>query len=394
MSQELSVDISKQAISSGYLQFFELEIGSGSVNKLYFHDGKNENSADITFDGNTYISLPIQMTGVEVTTTGTINRPSLTVANVESVLKSQSKFKTEMREADWDASVGGLGITNSNFRLDDLIGSRLVRRRTLEKYLTSNPTVEFPKDTYIIDRIATKTSMYVSFELSSPHDLIGFRLPSRAVVGKYCPWKYQGAASNVIASDRQGACVWKTNEQINLGSSTASVYFTENDEPIIKATALASASSAYNNSTTYSADAIVLDNGIYYQSMSDSNQGNARTNEVFWRILRSYTVWSSDTGVTYTIDTDDPAKNSYVLHDNTIWRALVGHTRSATIEPDFDSPYWSRADICGKLIKSCKLRYQARGINNDSGTNFIPSTTFSTSAVLPFGGFPGSRKFR
>ena len=65
MSQELSVDISKQAISSGYLQFFELEIGSGSVNKLYFHDGKNENIADITFDGNTYISLPIQMTGVE-----------------------------------------------------------------------------------------------------------------------------------------------------------------------------------------------------------------------------------------------------------------------------------------------------------------------------------------
>ena len=96
MSQELSVDISKQAISSGYLQFFELEIGSGSVNKLYFHDGKNENIADITFDGNTYISLPIQMTGVEVTTTGTINRPSITVANVESVLKSQSKFKTEM----------------------------------------------------------------------------------------------------------------------------------------------------------------------------------------------------------------------------------------------------------------------------------------------------------
>ena len=394
MSQEIAVDVSKQELNSGYLEFYELEVGAGSVNKLYFHNGSNENSSNITYDGNTYIAMPILLTGVEARSTGTVSRPSITVANVESVLKNQSKFKTEMREDDWDATVGDLPVTNSNFKLDDLIGSRLVRRRTLEKYLNSNPTIEFTKDTYIVERIAAKTNTYVEFELAAPHDLTGFRLPSRNIVGKYCPWKYQGASTNVIASDRQGACIWKTNEQINLGSATATVYVTENDEPIVLSTALAAASAAYNNSTSYSLDAIVVDGGIYYQSLSDSNQGNDRTNPVFWRPLRSYTTWSSDGTASYTVDADDRQKNSYVLHTNTVWRVKIAHTRSASLEPELGSVYWERADICGKLLKSCKARYQARGINSNTGTNFIPSSTSSTATSLPFGGFPGSRKFR
>ena len=66
MSQDLAVDIAKQEISSGYLEFFELEIGRDTTgngnNVLFFHDGKNENTADITYDGNTYIALPILLT--------------------------------------------------------------------------------------------------------------------------------------------------------------------------------------------------------------------------------------------------------------------------------------------------------------------------------------------
>ena len=61
MSQDLAVDIAKQEISSGYLEFFELEIGTDTTgngnNVLFFHDGKNENTADITYDGNTLQNL-------------------------------------------------------------------------------------------------------------------------------------------------------------------------------------------------------------------------------------------------------------------------------------------------------------------------------------------------
>ena len=137
MSQDLAVDIAKQEISSGYLEFFELEIGTDPTgngnNVLFFHDGKDENTADITYDGNTYIALPILLTGVEITGDGAIARPTITIANVESMLKTGSKFKTQMDDGTWNSEVDKEPVVSSTFKLDDLVGSRLTRRRTLEK---------------------------------------------------------------------------------------------------------------------------------------------------------------------------------------------------------------------------------------------------------------------
>ena len=97
MSTELATDQLKQEIDSGLLEFFELTIGSdtASRNILYFHDGTKENLDDVVFAGNTYIALPIIMDGIELKADGAMSRPSLTVANVESILKSGSKFKTQ-----------------------------------------------------------------------------------------------------------------------------------------------------------------------------------------------------------------------------------------------------------------------------------------------------------
>ena len=149
MSQELGVDISKQAIDSGYLEFFELEVGSGSNNILYFHAGKNELLQDITWDSNTYVALPLMMQGIEYKYDGPSARPSLTIANVESIFKSSSVFKTQMTDGTWGATYDdGTEISDTDFILDDLVGSKLTRRRTLEKYLTSNPIIEFRKDVY------------------------------------------------------------------------------------------------------------------------------------------------------------------------------------------------------------------------------------------------------
>ena len=180
MSQELGVDSLKQDINSGFIELYELEFGSST---LYFHDGKNENTQNISFASNTYIALPILLTGIEHKADGASPRPSLTIANVESILRSSSQFQTDFHSDD------------TPFKVDDLVGAKLRRRRTLEKYLTSNPIIEFRVDTYIIDRIEEKNNLYVSFELASAFDLDGIRLPSRIVVGKYCPWKYQGAST-------------------------------------------------------------------------------------------------------------------------------------------------------------------------------------------------------
>lgn len=392
MSQELAVDIAKQEISSGYLEFFELEVGDGSNNVLFFHDGKNENAEDITYDGNTYIALPLLLTGIEITSSGAANRPTITIANVESMLKTGSKFKTQMEDGTWDATVDGEPIAAADFKLDDLVGSRLTRRRTLEKYLSSSPTVEFPTDVYIIDRIQQKTNLFVTFELAAPFDLAGVRVPARTVVGKYCGWEYQGARSELIASDRRGACIWKRNAQIDDGTSTYTLFVNEHDEPILQLSSLGTVN-AWSNSTSYALDAFVTKNNIYYQSKAASNQGNdPEAGEVFWRVVRVYTTWSS--GQSYTVDATDTKRNSIVLRDNVVWRAVVAHTSTNDNAPAAGASFWQRADVCGKLLQSCKLRYQAIGATTATGNDFIPSTELSTKAVLPFGAFPGTRKFR
>ena len=392
MSQELAVDIAKQEISSGYLEFFELEVGDGSNNVLFFHDGKNENAEDITYDGNTYIALPLLLTGIEITSSGAANRPTITIANVESMLKTGSKFKTQMEDGTWDATVDGEPIAAADFKLDDLVGSRLTRRRTLEKYLSSSPTVEFPTDVYIIDRIQQKTNLFVTLELAAPFDLAGVRVPARTVVGKYCGWEYQGARSELIASDRRGACIWKRNAQIDDGTSTYTLFVNEHDEPILQLSSLGTVN-AWSNSTSYALDAFVTKNNIYYQSKAASNQGNdPEAGEVFWRVVRVYTTWSS--GQSYTVDATDTKRNSIVLRDNVVWRAVVAHTSTNDNAPAAGASFWQRADVCGKLLQSCKLRYQAIGATTATGNDFIPSTELSTKAVLPFGAFPGTRKFR
>jgi hypothetical protein len=76
----------------------------------------------------------------------------------------------------------------------------------------------------------------------------------------------------------------------------------------------------------------------------------------------------------------------------TVWRCVKGHDATFNNTPKLGSPYWEKADICGKTINSCKIRYQ---MSKSSGTNkgTLPGYEFNTEIPLPFGGFPGVVKF-
>jgi phage-related protein len=232
MSNDLATDQLKQEIDSGYVELYELEIGvdSGDGNTLYFHPGVQENLTDITYDGNTYIALPIMMDGIQMNSDGAIPRPTLTIANVESMLKNGSKFKTQMDDGTWGSTVAGAPFVSSDFRIDDLVGATLTRRKTLEKYLSSSPVIEFDKDEYIIDRIRSRDNIFVTLELASPLDLGGMRVPNRVVIGKYCPWVYRGASNEFVESKRSGACTWKTENQLaKADNARASVFLNDKD---------------------------------------------------------------------------------------------------------------------------------------------------------------------
>lgn len=410
----ITTDVQSLEITDGLVTLYEISIGSGSNNTLYFHNEKDldgtDSDKDIIFDSKTYISIPLVIDNITKQSDGAQNRPKLTIANVESLIKTGSKFKSEMEDGTWDATIDGEPYNAADFTIDGLIGQRFIRRRTLEKYCGSGVTAyEFPKETFIIDRVATKSLLHVEYELSSPTDLQGVRLPRRAVIGKYCPWTYQGYHQ----SNTKSACYWKNHKQIkDVNGYLYSFYFTKDDEPIVLASLLSGSTTswwkgAYSSSTSYSKGEYVLSGGLYWRSEGDTNQGNTPSEEsAYWQIVRTYSGWNSST--TYNIDAGSPPdfrKNPYVAYGSstdsingyTIWRCVQNQSSSNYKTPGTNSLYWVRGDICGKLLTSCRVRYQSTP-KATHASNYayggIPHAELNTHSSLPFGGFPGSRKFR
>jgi len=379
-----------------------------------------------------------------------------------------------MEDGTWDAKIDDELIIAQNFRMDHLVGQRVTRRRTLEKYTGANvDAYEFDTETFIIDRVASKSPIFCELELASPADLGGIRIPARQVIGKYCPWAYQGHAIN----SNKSACKWGTSSQIiasdgsgGTGTLEYSFYFTQDDEPLVyfqhflgsantmwkgayyntaytagqyvshRALYTAATTSTVANSTNliivaapsnvnikvgFSVSGTGVASGTtvvqiagtyvklstaiaassssltltftspseYYRAQADHALGGvppaARIPQ--WTLVRIYSNYNSSTA--YTLDPSDPLKNPYVKHLGTIWRAVAPSTG---VTPGDDESVWVRGDACGKLLTSCKIRYQAvpQIYGSAYDDDAVPAYEVNTTMTLPFGGFPGSNKFR
>src|SRR6056300_1431930 len=232
----ITTDLQSQQINSGLVELYELEL-SESVT-LYFYGGLDSDGDNVRFHpigetskntvslANEYIPLPVTMAGMETQSDGASNRPTVTFANVGSMFRAI--------------------LQNDNFTFDDIIGKKLIRRRTFEKYLVggeeaANP-FEFPYAAYIIDRIAGESNLAVEFELAAPFDVNGIKLPNRVIVGKYCSWIYQGADAG-----KPGGCFWKLNSKATSGTSTYDAFFDADDNPLVQNTVLDPVISAYSS---------------------------------------------------------------------------------------------------------------------------------------------------
>ena len=257
----LVTDVQGQAQSSGFITVYEIalpdsNIGGAGLDKLFFHDGRNGTS-DLTwysldnetdfgstssskYSLRTYQPLPIESEGWEIrgSGSGSLPRPTVRMGNINQF------FRTYL--AEWD----------------DLVGAKVIRRKTLEKYLGTNPPVEFNRDVFYIERKSTETPVMVEFELVSAFDVEGIKLPRRNILAARCPWKYKDTT--------QGGCDWEQDSR--LAGVTDPLYFDKDDTGIIKAANLDSAgnteytfwgrqdnvvnreASLYKNSITYEVD--------------------------------------------------------------------------------------------------------------------------------------------
>lgn len=158
---------------------YELDLAALSGPLFRFAPQVNELGQAVRWQGHDYQPLPIQAQGFERRSSGQFPRPTLTCSNV----------------------LGSLGPLIRQY--DNLRGAKLLRRRTLARYLDAanfaagnvlaDPAAEWEPELWIIDQCTGRNRMTVSWVLRNPLDFDGVLLPARVVQDNYCPWRYRSS---------------------------------------------------------------------------------------------------------------------------------------------------------------------------------------------------------
>ena len=313
------------------IELFELKLFQdlhGSNEEYYFHAGRNQkttaptdaddivNAYSIKYGGTPYVPLPVEASGFEFNGDGTLPRPSIRFANLQSQITA--------------LLLGVNQITPGN----DLSGARVKRIRTLSRFLDSdnwengvNPygnadsgaNAQFPEEIYYIDRKVTETRDFVEFELVSSFDMGDAKAPRRLVMQNLCQWEYKSKECGYSGSNTFDV----TGEQITLVAATGFGYSTNQE----KLTA---------NSSLTEGNALISTNGWFAAEV----QGDG--NFVIYKKpekIAANAVWASNTNIGtntngYTLVmqkdgnlvlyNDDVARNDYA-GGSVVWTGTDTH---------------------------------------------------------------------
>ena len=162
---------------SAIIELFVLQLDTAlhGANTIYrFHSGSNLNAnGEIVFAGNSYLRFPIEATGFAYQR-GQLPRPKVTISNATGLISS--------------ILVSVNQVTAGN----DLTGATFTRIRTMARFLdavnfpgntnplgTPDPTAEFKRQIFIVDRKSAENREIVEFELAASTDMAGVRAPKR-----------------------------------------------------------------------------------------------------------------------------------------------------------------------------------------------------------------------
>lgn len=170
-----------QKLNPGALvDLFELDATALGGEVLRWHAGVNGLGNNIVWQGNTYARFPVEASGFAKSGQGQLPRPRIKVANVTGLIGALTR------------------------ELDDLVRSKVTRRRTFVRYLdavnfpgsvnpSADPNCGFPDEVWLVDRKVSENGIFVEFELTAAFDVIGVRLPRRQCIQNVCTWRYRSA---------------------------------------------------------------------------------------------------------------------------------------------------------------------------------------------------------
>jgi lambda family phage minor tail protein L len=168
-----------QELSPGaVIELYVLDLSRFAAQVIYFHAGTNKLDSDVIWQGITYQRYPVQATGFEWKGQGTLPRPRFAVSNVTGVISALCRL------------------------YGDIVGAKVIRRRTLARYLdaanfpegnpTADPNEYFADDVFFVNQKANENPQVVEFELAVAFDVEGVQLPRRQIIRNSCPWRYRG----------------------------------------------------------------------------------------------------------------------------------------------------------------------------------------------------------
>ena len=159
-----------------------LPTSNNETNIYRFHAGSNlDANGEIVFANKRYLRLPVTAEGFAFQR-GQLPRPKFIVSNVLGTVSTI------------------LDAVNTITPGNDLTGATVTRIRTMAKFIdavnfpgntnplgTPDPTAEFKREIYTIDRKSTENRDIVEFELAATFDLAGVRAPKRQCTRKLFP---------------------------------------------------------------------------------------------------------------------------------------------------------------------------------------------------------------
>ena len=162
---------------SAIIELFTLQLNNGlhGATTVYrFHSGSNLNAnGQIVWAGQSYLRFPIEATGFAYQR-GQIPRPKLAVSNAFGTISAI------------------LLRVNQTTAGNDLTGATVTRIRTMARFLdavnfpgnsnplgTPDPTAEFKRQIFTVDRKSAENREVVEFELAGAIDMAGVRAPKR-----------------------------------------------------------------------------------------------------------------------------------------------------------------------------------------------------------------------
>lgn len=322
-----------------------------------------------------YNAMDIKAEGFESSSRGGLPRPTLEISNVPAT---------------------GAGILLAYLKgYDDLVGAKVVRYRTLKKYLyggsAQNFLAHWPEDRYVISQKLEHDPVHIKWQLNCALDASGRKLPSRLILRDSCPLIYRkwnsstGLFDYSIGDER---CPINNRRFIVLGD----VNFSSNAPAlgnsawiwdVTSGFSIAGGTASCSSSGTKTLQAYSFAvSGTTYISRIKVNAIAGGSASV--KVGQSGTPATFSTTGTHYLpvvagdNTDGLGNNPYFII--TAGSGVSLTLDSAWLDVYFDvdnanvTTYSPASDVCSRRLSACQLRWWGN--------------------KLPFGGFPGVARVR